>query len=523
MLTKNFVSTVLLTTALFLGSAAISTQDVQAQSFSIDNVNEHILKLRKLKQGVSSLKGDHKRAKKEHMLESLRQSENYVQALTEYIIKDYEDSGVDAYTLNLIHEFLDYQYKLHFEIFKLRQTKENTLIKSLQLITIKKVNDLFFSHKSLRGIYKDQLRTSSLNLKRWAELIQKVFTRTYINNLNNNAKENFYPREKVEFDKLNKSEKAIAASFFESILYQFLKEDKLWYNSIVVSKFWENFSDNTTDAVGKVTTGASAAFGAIAGNIAWREGYLRDDKTLLEKIKNTVKPFDLLMEKKAYKFTDLTIPGHWGHIGVYLGTKKQLQEMGLWELKQLDPFRENIERGKTIFQVRRTGLVFDSITDFMNLDEMAILRVQGQIEKSKAELSLVFEYLSDQLQKSYDFSFDAMTTEKITCTEIVAMSYGQIKWPMDYLLGRYTISPNNMAELAFYTGSPLKTIAYYTGDKQGTHYRSVDEFAKTLDYTSFGSIYKKESSVCKRKTYRHNRTSIRFKYICDPLLTEQVY
>ncbi len=523
MLAKNFVSTVFLTTALFFGSAALFSQRVQAQSFSIDNVNEHILKLRELKAGVSSLKGEHKRPKKERMLESLRQSENYVQALTEYIIKDYEDSGVDAYTLNLIHEFLDYQYKLHFEIFQLRRTKENTLIKSLQLITIKKVNDLFFSNKSLRAIYKDQLRTTSLNLKRWSELMQRVFSKAYIDHLNKDAKENYYPIEKVEIDKLDKAEKAITTSFFESILFEFIKDEKSWHSNIATSKFWENFSDNTTDAIGTVTTGASAAFGAIAGNIAWREGYLRDDKVLLENIKNTVKPFDLLMEKKAYKFTDLTIPGHWGHIGVYLGTKEQLQELGLWELSELDPFRENIERGKTIFQVRRTGLVFDSITDFMNLDEMAILRVKGQIEKSKSELSLVFEYLADQLQKSYDFSFDAMTTEKITCTEIVAMSYGQIKWPMDYLLGRYTISPNNMAELAFFTGSPLKTIAYYTGDKKGTHYRSVDEFAKTLDYTSFGSVYKKESSVCKRKAYRHNRTAIRFKYICDPLFTEKVY
>jgi len=235
------------------------------------------------------------------------------------------------------------------------------------------------------------------------------------------------------------------------------------------------------------------------------------------------RPFDLLLEKKAYKFTDLTIPGHWGYIGIYLGTKEQLQELGLWELPVIGPFREHIERGKSIFQVRRTGLEFDSLENFINLDEMAVLRLKGQAKKSKDELKLIFEYLADQLNKSYDFSFDAMTAEKITCTEIVAFSYGPIKWPMDYILGRYSISPNNMAELSFFTGSPLQNIMYVTGDKQGTHYRNVEEFGKTLDYKSFGTIYKKKSERCLRKTYRHKRSSIRFKYECKEFYNENKY
>ena len=503
---------------------AFAQQNVQAQSFSLNQVNEHILKIRRLKTEINSTKLDSESSEKIILLEALRHSNSYVQSLTEYLIRDYEDGGVDAYTLNLVHEFLRYQISLSEKIEQQPiSSRSMQIIKAIHLINIKKVDDLFFSNKGLRGIYKDQLNTIPLGLAKWKTIVSTHLTKSYIDALNESVKENFYPVEKLMTKYLTDELEALLNSLKGSSLYKDLENNKMWSDTLLTNKFWTEFSDNANEKVGAIATGASAAFGAVAGNIAWREGYLKEDKNLLDYIKKTVRPFDLLMEKKAYKFTDLTIPGHWGHIGVYLGTKKQLIEMGMWNSKYIDPFRENIERGKTIFQVRRTGLVFDALDDFMNLDEMAILRVQGQADKPASELNLVFEYLGAQLGKTYDFSFDAMTEETITCTEIVAFSYGPIKWPMDYIVGRYSITPNNMAELALFTNSPLQTIAYVTGDKEGTHYRSEAEFGKTLEYKAFGSRYKKEATECERKTYRHNRSSIRFKYVCNPVYTENIY
>lgn len=514
------VRKILLAITLSIAPLSLQLGSVSAESFELARVNEHILKIRERANSITSSKSENELVT---MLEALRSSESYAQSLTEYLIKDYEDGGVDAYTLNLVHEFLKYQITLHDKILDLPSTGEAKILKALQLLTMKKIDDLFFSNKGLRAIYKDQLSASSLNLQRWPILKMRLMNKDYISSLYSSMKTSFYPIDNYIVNSPEENKLKLYTSFQASSLYQDFHKDKNWKDTLLSDQFWTDFSDNTSSALGSVATGASAAFGAVAGNIAWREGYLKEDKTLLQYLEKTVKPFDLLMEKKAYKFTDLTIPGHWGHIGVYLGTKEQLKAMGLWESKFIEPFRENIERGKSIFQVRRTGLVFDSLEDFLNLDEMAILRVQGQSEKSKKELELVFEYLSDQLEKSYDFSFDAMTGETITCTEIVAFSYGPIKWPMDYLLGRYTISPNNMAELALYTDSPLKTISYITGDKEGTHYHGEKEFAKTLGYYKFGDIYKNKQVQCKREIYRHRRTSIRFHYSCEDSYSEKRY
>jgi hypothetical protein len=229
------------------------------------------------------------------------------------------------------------------------------------------------------------------------------------------------------------------------------------------------------------------------------------------------------MEKKAYKFTDITIPGHWGHVGIYMGTEAQLRELGLWELEVMKPFRGPIKNGKRIFQVRRWGLEFDSLENFTNLDEMAVLRVEGFLKNKAQDLEMTIEYLGDQMEKKYDFSFDAMTGETITCTEIIAFSFGPIRWPMEELLGRLTISPNNLAELAFYTGSPLKTLMYVIGNEDGLQNKSEEDFGKTLNYYKRGNNYVKHTEKCQREMYRHRRDSIRFHYSCDDIYTEKVY
>src|SRR5690606_18021782 len=110
------------------------------------------------------------------------------------------------------------------------------------------------------------------------------------------------------------------------------------------------------------------------------------------------------------------------------------------------------------------------------------------------------------LEKKYDFSFDAMATTKITCTEIIMLSYGNINWPMDRVLGRLSITPNNMAELALFNDSPLEYIAYY----RATELHQVQEldqreFARVLEYrlNSQSNRYERVHRVCKNIRYRH--------------------
>ncbi len=65
-----------------------------------------------------------------------------------------------------------------------------------------------------------------------------------------------------------------------------------------------------------------------------------------------------------------------------------------------------------------------------------------------------------QVGKEYDFNFDVETTDKIVCSELIYTVYINIDWPTGKTLGRYTISPDNVAEKTFNNG-PLKLITFY--------------------------------------------------------------
>ena len=484
--------------------------------FSYEKINEHIVSLRDLRARKQTLadKRSH-----EVLLLNLRVVENYGQSLAHYILDSFSKGTIQPYTLNLLHEFFKTKVVIHERIVELKSgILENEVLKALQLESFRKIHDLYFHKKSLRTILNDQFKIESLELDEWYSLRDRVLKERYISN-----REDFLKVKAFPIKESQRQKSKLLNTWSKSALYVALENNVNWAPLANTGLFWRNIGDGVLTGVGKIAIGASSVFGNAVGNISWREGYLKNNTQLLSVLNETLKPFDLLMEKKAYKFTDITIPGNFGHVGVYMGSEEQLRELGLWELPEMKPFRSPIKEGKRIFQVRRWGLEFDSLENFTNLDEIAVLRVNDFLKRGKKNLSLTIEYLGDQINKNYDFGFDAMTGETVTCTEIFAFSYGPIRWPSDEILGRTTISPDNVAELAFYRGSPLKTIFYVTGDEKGLHHRSEQELGEALQYKYINGLYKKFSQKCRRDMVRSRRSGIRFKYICDDTLTEKVY
>ncbi len=482
-------------------------------TFAYELVNEHIAALKDLQnRKANELQSlDH--------LADLREIENYGQSLAHYFVEAFESQSLQPYTLNLLQEYFYAQIIVHNRILDLRSGRhDQEILKALQIESFRKIHDLFFHKQSLRNLLTDQFDIPTLSLGKWYELRSKTLAKRNISRRESYLKTHLFPvKEKQMIGN------TMLTAWKNSGVYGLTKQGRSWDKLADTELFWRNIGDGVLAGLAKIPNGASSAFGAVAGSIAWREGYLKNNSELLQKLESTLLPFDLLMEKKAYKFTDITIPGHWGHVAIYLGSEEQLKELGLWNKPVMKPFQEQIKAGKRIFQARRWGLEFDSLEGFTNLDEMAMLRVEGFTKRSLKDLEMTMKYLSDQIGKSYDFSFDAMTGETITCTEIIAFSFGPIKWPMEELLGRLTISPNNLAEMAFHTGSPLKTLSYITGDEQGLHYKSEQDFGRTLGYIKRKDVYEKYSLKCKREMYRHRRDSLRFHYSCEDDFEEYIY
>jgi hypothetical protein len=162
----------------------------------------------------------------------------------------------------------------------------------------------------------------------------------------------------------------------------------------------------------------------------------------------TLKPMDILLEKSPFSLTDKFIPGHFGHAALYLGTKEQLENINMWNHPDIIPYQEEIISGKTILEAIRTGVHLTSIEEFNNIDEVTIMRKKDVLDSTPLLIESIKRGF-DQIGKEYDFNFDVENLDKIVCSELIYLVFGQVHWPSKYRLGRASVTPDNIAEALF--------------------------------------------------------------------------
>jgi hypothetical protein len=265
-----------------------------------------------------------------------------------------------------------------------------------------------------------------------------------------------------------------------------------------------SFIDRIVNTLSKITDVISGFFGNSVGVIRWREGHLFQHKSTQVELHQIFKPLDILLEKTRFALTDTFIPGNFGHAALWLGTETQLKELGLWNSATIKPYQQKIREGYQIVEAIRPGVRLTTLKDFMQIDEIAILRNKN-IDKDLVRMEQTFNIAFDQLGKDYDFNFDVGTISTIVCSELIFMAMGNIKWPTTYVLGRATISPDNLAELVFYEGSPIELLHYVDAQKRHIPLKleSID-LAQRIGYTlnketstAEKPVFDKKELVCK--------------------------
>lgn len=226
----------------------------------------------------------------------------------------------------------------------------------------------------------------------------------------------------------------------------------------------------------------SGAFGNFAGSIRWRKGYLDNNPRINKEIEERLIPFDMITERTPFALTDTFIPGNFGHNAIWLGTKEQLIALNLWDHPSVEPIQKWIEIGYSILETDRKGTHLKTIAEFMKIDEFAIMR-NKEIYKDFSKMEKLLEVAIAQLGKKYDFNFDVETTDRLVCSELLYQSFGDIKWPTEYIFGRHTISPDNVTELMFYGNPPNQLVYYVNAPKKGKiEYPTLYDLAPKLNY-----------------------------------------
>lgn len=203
---------------------------------------------------------------------------------------------------------------------------------------------------------------------------------------------------------------------------------------------------------------SSKIVGNTMGAVRWRAGKLKDDAQVFQTMLSQLKPGDILLEKTPFTLTDKSIPGHFGHVAVYVGSKEQLIELGLSEQAIVQKYLTKIEQGHSVVEALRSGVQLNKLQDFMNVDDVAVLRPKNlSVEDQRQAVTLAL----GNLGKKYDFNFDVNTTDKIVCSELVYIVYPQVEFETKNVLGSFSITPDDIAQRAGSTeADPLEVVLF---------------------------------------------------------------
>jgi len=198
----------------------------------------------------------------------------------------------------------------------------------------------------------------------------------------------------------------------------------------------------------------SMMFGNTVGLIESRKGKLYKNQAVIERTRKNLKAGDILLEKTPFRLTDKFIPGHWGHAAIWIGTEEELKQLGIWTHPLVRKYHQQIRGGHAVIEALRSGVEMSLLNDFMNIDDLGVLRINRASEKDVSKIILL---ALRQVGKSYDFNFDVESSDKIVCSELIYTTFTDISWPTENTLGRYTISPDNIAVKTLKNG-PLDLV-----------------------------------------------------------------
>ena len=244
------------------------------------------------------------------------------------------------------------------------------------------------------------------------------------------------------------------------------------------------FVDTFVDFFNDLTNWLSSIFGNLAGSISWRNGHMKNDTRALNYIAGQLKPMDIIFDKSPFILTDKFIPGFFGHVAVYLGTETQLKSIDMWNHPSIVPYQNEIRKGNVILEAVRPGVHLNTVQGFMNIDTLMMIRKEDGLSSPDILIDQITRGIA-QMGKPYDFNFDVETLDKIVCSELIYIIFGNVHWPTKYRFGRSTIAPDDVAEILFQKGTRFKMKTFMNSNADNMFgLFTIDRIATELGYVT---------------------------------------
>lgn len=214
----------------------------------------------------------------------------------------------------------------------------------------------------------------------------------------------------------------------------------------------------------------------------------------LKELEPMLQPGDLIIQRRNWALSNAFMPGYWSHIAVYVGSREQLESMGLNQMPEVMPYWDRLaDRSDDGYPIRLVealgeGVIFTSFEKSVGkADGVCVFRPNLTLDQRRVCLSRVFSHLG----KPYDFNFDFFSTDKLVCTELVFRSYGeQIPLEVMEVMGRQTLPAMEVVrqflELEALNSS-VEFVTFLDGDesKAKAFFRDREDLKESLSRPSY--------------------------------------
>ena len=177
--------------------------------------------------------------------------------------------------------------------------------------------------------------------------------------------------------------------------------------------------------------------------IVQREPFISEDLVQRTLAVNKLQPGDIILERRNWYLSNAFLPGFWPHCALYVGTPRDLKELGI-DYGELDAeareAHQRPEQGnpRVIIEAISEGVVFTSAEHSMHADYVAVLRPSLSSEQKAEVIRNAFRYHG----RPYDFGFDFSDESKLVCSELLYYSFGGLlKLELESVLGKKVVTP----------------------------------------------------------------------------------
>jgi hypothetical protein len=221
---------------------------------------------------------------------------------------------------------------------------------------------------------------------------------------------------------------------------------RLWLKKAKLKAGFLRIRDLNRRAFESIIHVVTESIGITSDTFPLRKGKLFGRPEVVADMIKTLRPMDILADRaNEFKLSHMIIPGYYGHVGIYLGTKNQLIELGLWDHPAIIPYHDAIESGLTMLEAKRTGVRLRALSEYLNTDSMTALRQRNLSTQS------LLEKMSWGLAKvgmSFDHTFNLEHTESFFCSKLLYMVFHDIPWPTRTFFGRTSVPPDYIASMS---------------------------------------------------------------------------